>query len=137
MSMNDILSGFKHFFIMFVTFTIGILLVLTIVNTTNTLKSNELITSFSMVKSDLYVDDGDSLNVVFQTNGQQALKEKLNEIENTLKENGIEVKCFLETMFKFNIEKGDKYYNSLTFIGTNTTTDQYKYMSYNYSLCYS
>lgn len=128
MSMNDILSGFKHFFIMFVTFTIGILLVLTIINTTNTLKSNELITSFSMVKSDLYVDDGDSLNVVFQTNGHQALKEKLNEIENTLKENGIEAKCFSETIFKFNIEKGDKSYNSLTFIGTNTTTDQYKYM---------
>lgn len=127
MAMNDILSGLKHFVIMFITFTIGILLVITIVNTINTLKSDNLISLFSMAKSDLYVN-GDSLDFVFKTDGQQTLEDKLNEIEDTLKENGIEAKCFSETLFKFNISKGDKSYISLTFIGTNTTTDQYEYM---------
>lgn len=128
MAVNDILSGLKHFLIMFITFTIGILLVLTVINCLNTLKSNNLVPWFSMAKSDLYASAGNSMDFAYQTDGQQAVKDKLSEIEAQLKEKNIEAKCFIETMFKFNIEKGDKSYNSLSFIGTNTNTDQYEYL---------
>lgn len=126
MAVNDILSQLGHFIIMFVTFVIGVLLITIIVNTMNTLKSDSLVSWFSMAQSDLYLRE--EMDSFINENGQQQLSDKLNEIENRLKENGIEADCFAETCFKFTVSNGDKTYKSLSFKGTNTTTEQYEYI---------
>lgn len=128
MAVNDILSGIKRFGIMLITFTIGILLITIMVNTIATLQSDNLITWYSMTKSDVFLEDLKSDERHLVTGGHENLKEQLNEIKKTLSENEIKADCYCETAFKLGIINGDYKCKSLAFQGTNTTTDMYSYL---------
>lgn len=128
MAVNDILSGVKRFGIMLITFTIGILLITIMVNTIATLQSDNLITWYSMTKSDVFLEDLKSDEMHLVTGGHENLKEQLNEIKKTLSENEIKADCYCETAFKLGIINGDYKCKSLAFQGTNTTTDMYSYL---------
>lgn len=128
MAVNDILSGVKRFGIMLITFTIGILLITIMVNTIATLQSDNLITWYSMTKSDVFLEDLKSDERHLVTGGHENLKEQLNEIKKTLSENEIKADCYCETAFKLGIINGDYKCKSLAFQGTNTTTDMYSYL---------
>lgn len=128
MAVNDILSGVKRFGIMLITFTIGILLITIMVNTIATLQSDNLITWYSMTKSDVFLEDLKSDERHLVTGGHEILKEDLNEIKETLFENDIKADCYCETAFKLGIINGDYKCKSLAFQGTNTTTDMYSYL---------
>ena len=52
MAINDILSSVRSYVSMVVIFILGTLLVIIPVNSVNTLRSDDLITTFNMVKSD-------------------------------------------------------------------------------------
>lgn len=52
MAVNDILSGIKSYVSLIIIFILGTLLVIIPLNTINTLRSDDLITTFNMVKSD-------------------------------------------------------------------------------------
>lgn len=128
MAVNDILSGVKRFGIMLITFTIGILLITIMVNTISTLQSDDLVTWYSMTKSDVFLEDLKSDERHLVTGGHENLKEQLNEIKKTLSENEIKADCYCETAFKLGIINGDYKCKSLAFQGTNTTTDMYSYL---------
>ena len=87
MAANDILSGFKRFFILAATFCIGTMLILLPLSAVSTLKSNSLISMFSYSPSDVYMDNG-KLNSYIQQENMDMLLRDMEEIEDTLAENG-------------------------------------------------
>lgn len=128
MAVNDILSGFRHFAVMTITFVVGILMITIMLNTISTLKSPKLLTWFSQLKCDLAAEDLSATERFTSPDGQRLIAEQVEEIEKTLAQNGMPAKCFCETLFKFAVQKDDKKTLTLSFIGTGTTTDQYSYI---------
>ena len=128
MALNDILSGFRHFAVMTVTFIVGILMITIIINTISTVQSPKLLAWFSMTDCDAALEDNDATEKFSRPDGQKLRAEYLEEMEKTLADNGIPADCFAESVFKLSVQKGDKKTTSLAFMGSGTTTDQYAYI---------
>lgn len=127
LSVNDILSGMKNYVSMIIIFVLGTLLVIIPVNTINTLCSDDLITTFNMVKSDHII----SQELLFNPNEDNAKKVERHflEVREMFSKNGIDVDVFQEIMFRSNVRKGGKLTNSLSFQGMGgVTADQYVYL---------
>ncbi len=86
MAVNDILSSLKRFGILFATFCLGTLLILLPLSAASTLKSDGIISSFSLSPSDVYLDTGKGETY---TVDMERMFQDLEEIEARLKENGI------------------------------------------------
>ncbi len=128
MALNDVLSSPKRFLSIILTYTLSLTLVLVMVNTVNTLRSDDLVTAFGVAKTDVYLSKGESELVSMMTSdGKEKLAEKMDELEKTLAENNMPGKCTMEAMYKLNISHGDKVFKSITFQGIRTTTDSYEY----------
>lgn len=129
MAFHDIFSGLKRYSIMFLSFTLSITLIIIIVNTINTLKSDQLLPLFSLTVSDAYIQNPNDNYADFYTEtGHSKVKEQLKEIEDILEDNGIPAQCAMEVLLKPSLINGDRSYKSLTSQGTGTTTDQYDYI---------
>lgn len=128
MAFNDLLSDLKKYIVLLIIFTLGILMVIVPINTINTLRSDHLVTWFSMVKSDVYLSQDAVMNSFMKEHGREALKLYLTEMEETLEKEGIEAKASCEMLFKFKVGFEDKVNNSIAFQGTGTTANQYTYM---------
>ncbi len=127
LAVNDILSGIKNYVSMIIIFILGTLLVIIPVNTINTLCSDELITTFNMVKSDHII----SQELLFNPNEDnvEKVERHFSEVREMFAENRIDVDVFQEIMFRSNIRKGDKLTNSLSFQGRGgVTADMYTYL---------
>lgn len=127
MAVNDIFSGIKSYVSMIVIFLLGTLLVIIPVNTINTLRSDNLVTTFNMAKSDHVI----SQELLFNpTEDNKAMvDQKFSEVREMFGENGIEVDVFQEIAFRSNIRKGEKLTNSLSFQGRGgVTTNMYAYI---------
>lgn len=127
LAVNDILSGMKNYVSMILIFILGTSLVIIPVNTINTLCSDDLITTFNMVKSDHII----SQELLFNPNEDNVAKVErhFSEVREMFTENGIDVDVFQEIMFRSNIRKGDKLTNSLSFQGMGgVTADMYDYL---------
>jgi putative ABC transport system permease protein len=126
LALNDIFSGLKKYSVLIITFTLGTILVILPLNSINTLKSDKLITWFGMADSDVFmVNENDMAD--FRSNGRDYVREYLNGIEDTLKQNGIPAKVFCENLFKFKITYQGLSYNSFAQQGTGIDTDEYNY----------
>lgn len=128
LSMNDILSNLKRYVIMLFTFTISLVLVIIIINSINTLQSNDLAYAFSLHPSDIYIENSAESMKFMVEGGREMLEERLNEIEELLDENDIPCKCSMEMAMKLSLKNGDYSVKSLVFQGTGTTTEDYKYI---------
>ena len=128
MALNDILSGFRHFAVMTITFVAGILMLTILLNTITTLQSPKLLTWFSMAECDVALEDKAATEKFTVPEGQTMRTDYLKDMEKNLAENDIPAKCFSESLFKFAVTKGDKKAVTLVFIGANTTTDMYSYI---------
>lgn len=128
MAVNDIISGFRHFAVMTVTFIVGILMITIIINTMSTLQSPKLLAWFSMSDCDVALEDKECIDKYNRPDGQKLRAEYLEKMEKTLAENDIPAECFGESLFKLSVQNGDKKTMSLAFIGSGTTTDQYAYI---------
>ncbi len=89
MALNDIFSSFKRFFILALTFCIGTMLILVPLSAANTLQSDGIVTLFSMSESDAYVDN-QRMECYLAEEDISAMQNDLLEIENTLREHGLE-----------------------------------------------
>lgn len=128
MAMNDILSSPKCFATIILEYMICLVLVLILVNATNTLGSGKLINSFGMTQSDVYLSTGNAEIMSFMTTeGREKVNDRMTEIEKTLAENDMSAKCSVEFNFKFNITHGENSFKSTALQGVGTTTDMYKY----------
>lgn len=127
MAVNDIFSGIKSYISMIIIFIIGTLLVIIPVNTINTLRSDRLITTFNMAKSD-HVISRELLFNPSEDNKKKAERE-FDRVREMFSDQGIEVDIFQEVMFRGSISKGDKLTNSVTFQGIgDVTADMYTYL---------
>lgn len=127
MAANDILSGIKSYISMILIFVIGTLLVIIPVNIINTLRSDELITMFNMVKSDHVI----SRELLFNPNedNEAKIRRQFSEVREMFAGNGIDVEVFQEVMFRSNVRKGEKVTNSLSFQGCGgVRADMYTYI---------
>ena len=127
-AVNDILSGFRHFAVMTVTFIVGILMITIIINTISTVQSPKLLAWFSMADCDVALEDKECTEKYNRPDGQKLRAQYLEDMEKTLAENNIPAECFGEALFKLSVQKGDQKMMSLAFIGSGTTTDQYAYI---------
>ncbi len=127
MAVNDILSGIKSYVSMIIIFILGTLLVIIPLNTINTLRSDELITTFNMAKSDHIV----SRETLFHLTGDNKanVDRQLSQVREMFAENGINVDVYQEVIFRSNLTKDGKLTNSITFQGRGgVTTDMYTYL---------
>jgi len=126
MAANDILSGFGKYAVMLIIFTIGILLVMIVLNVSNTLKSGKIVKWLAVTENDVYLVSSKNITDYHLGDGKEKLKAELEDIEKTLSDNGMPCRTNAEVMFKLSIENGDKVASSLTFIGVNTDTSEYE-----------
>ena len=124
-AVNDVLSGIRRFILMFIIFTIGILMVMINVNIINTLKSGKLVKWFGVTESEVYLTSTKNIKDYHNDRGEELLKEELENIRKTVTDNGMPCETRAELVFKYSVKNGDIAANSLTFLGVNTTTDQY------------
>lgn len=127
LAVNDILSGMKNYVSMIIIFLLGTLLVIIPVNTINTLCSDDLITTFNMVKSDHII----SQELLFypNQNNVEKVEQQFYKVREMFAQNRIDVKVFQEILFRSNVRKGDKLTNSLSFQGMGeVTADMYIYL---------
>lgn len=127
LSINDVLSNPKRFCTIILTFAVCLSLVLVLVNSVNTLKSENILPICSVSISDVYLaNDGEHMNYMCE-NGREMLEESFDKMEQTLAENGMPAKCSNEIMMKLSIRHGENVCKSQVFQGIGTTTDQYVY----------
>ncbi len=84
---NDITGNVRRFLMLLVIFFIGTQMILLPLSAVNTLKSDELVRSFSLVQSDVYFTDGNEEKYVVE-DGETALREDLEKIRKELETRG-------------------------------------------------
>ncbi|MBQ8181716.1 MAG: ABC transporter permease [Ruminococcus sp.] len=128
MALNDILSAPKRYLSIIFTYILCMTIVLVLVNSTHTLRSDQLITTFGTYESDVYFSGENSDLVKAITRGErEGFEELVNNVESELKDAGIPSRCSLELFFKYNITHGEKHFKSMTLYGFNSTADMYSY----------
>ena len=128
MSINDIFSSLKRYMILMITFIIGLTVILLIVNTFNTLTSNELMSSFSFLPSDLYVENEPEIVKQLTTDGKENMQKRMTEIEHELASHSIPARCHVEIELKLTIIHDEYVAKSLAFQAIGVTTKQYSYL---------
>lgn len=124
---NDILSNIRRFAAMLVIFTLGILLIIIPINTINTLKSDKLLSWFSMAECDHVISMEQLLNT--DSNNLALVEDTLEEVKGKLSGKGIKADVFQEIMFRMNISYKGKRMSSLSNQGVGgVTTDMYTYL---------
>lgn len=100
MAINDILSSPRRYITILLSFCICTLLVLIIVNATETMKSDSLIETFG-TRADLYMTDVNQamqdMNVESKKDLEAALEKREQELENL----GMPTECSLEVWYKY------------------------------------
>lgn len=89
LALNDILSSLRRFGILFVTFCLGMMLILLPLSAANTLKSDGIISEFSLSPSDVYLDTGKGETY---TVDMDSMFRDMEEIEEALSEKGMKAK---------------------------------------------
>jgi len=128
MALNDILSAPKRYLSIIFTYTLCMIIVLVLVNSSNTLRSEKLIFTFGVHESDVYLGtENTEIMNAFTSGEREKFDVILNDIENQMAENDMPCEASIDLYFKFNISHGDKNFKSMTLYGINTTTDMYFY----------
>ncbi len=128
MALNDILSSPKRYATIILSYTLCTALVLILCNGANTLRSDKLIHSFGMYRSDLYLSSADEeVRHAFMPGGEVIMQKKIDELETTLAKEGMPAECTIEMAHKYNYVHGDKTFTSMTLQGVGTTMDYYYY----------
>lgn len=91
LAFNDILSSGKRFGILAAVFCMGAMLILLPLGAVHTLKSDNLINTCSLCRSDVYIDTG-KFDIYIANKDITGFLDNMTEMEETLKEHGIEAK---------------------------------------------
>ena len=120
MAVNDIISDIRRFVVMISIFTLGVLLILIPINTINTLKSDNIITWFSMAPCDHVI----AREIFFDAkkDNEKMIDNNLKDVEKLLLENDISADVFQEIIFRTTISHDGKKMTSLTFQGNGDVT---------------
>lgn len=106
MACNDITGNLKRFLLLLVIFFIGTQMILLPLSSVNTLKSEELIWSFSLVPSDAYLTSGNEELYVLK-GGDVKLRDDLEEIKEELKARGYTASAWAEVGYTIPVYAND------------------------------
>lgn len=126
LALNDIVSAPRRYSIITLTFVLCLSLMLILSNTVYTMNSGSLSTTFGWADCDIYLDSkiyADSMT----EDGHDILAKHLDEMENTLAENGMPAKCYQEMILTLPVVYGETEKNVCIYHGTGTTMDMYEY----------
>lgn len=126
MAVNDILSSPRRFIAIIVSFGLCTLFVLILVNTTATMKSSNLIYTFG-TKSDLYMTDVSDVMKYMNNGSEEAMEERLDEIEQQLSEEGMPAELCIELQYKYPITFEGNDYVLTCQQGLGTEISEYKF----------
>ena len=127
LAVNDISSSFKKFIMLILTFIVGFLLIIVLVNTKNTLKSDNFITMFAMAPSDVFMSNTtDQVKLMYEKTTDEILS-YYESLEEKLKDMDIDAEVFCESLFHLNVTKGELSASVLAYYGNNISTDRYTY----------
>lgn len=126
LALNDIVSSPKRYGIITFIFFLCLSLMLILSATVSTMNSGSLATTFGWADCDIYLDSKIVTDCMFE-DGQEKLKNHLEEMEKTLAENGIPAMCYQEMMFNLPVVFGENESNITIYHGSGTTMDMYEY----------
>ena len=126
LAVNDVCCKPKRYLSVFFSIAICTLLVLTIVNTTNTMKSDAFAPTFG-ARGDLYAGSLDQLNKV-QAEGKEADLAYMKEREEALAARGLPCKVKHDVMYKYTIEFDGNIYNEGFQTGLQAEMDDYLFL---------
>ena len=124
---NDIVSSPKRYAVIAFTFFLCMSLLIMLSNVTASLKSGKLLKYFGNADCHAVADIGDEAMKFMTVDGHEKVKKYLDDMEQTLAENGMPAECMTEYYIYTMIRYGE--YESKTAIlqGTGTTMDMYEY----------
>lgn len=126
LAINDVLSSPRRFITIIVAFFVCTLLVLMIVNTTSTMRSPNLITTFT-TKSDLYVTDVKEIMNYISGYSREELKDELDNKAAQLKKEGMPSRMSMEVQYSYPVTFEGKKYNLSCQQGIGTKASDYEY----------
>lgn len=126
LALNDIVSSPKRFGIITLTFFLCLSLLLILSATVSTMNSGTLAGAFGNAKYHISIPV--SNNMTFMTEGgHERLEEFLDEMEETLAENGMPASCSEEMAFSLPVLYSENKSNIFIYQGVGTTMDMYEY----------
>ena len=126
LAVNDIVSSPKRYSIISLTFFLCLSLLLILSATVSTMNSDSLAGAFGWADCDLYLNSKIVMECMLE-DGHENLERHLDKMEQTLAENGIPAKCYLEMTFSLPVSFGGNESNICIYQGTGTTMDMYEY----------
>lgn len=125
MAVNDIISAPKRFMTVIISFFICTLFVLIMVNTTTTMKSSNLISTFGTKEgSDLYISDIES---AMSTGNKETAENKLNRIADELTAEGMPCTVGVDIHYKYKLTANGTDYAIACAQSINISADEYEY----------
>ncbi len=126
LALNDIVSSPKRFSIITFTFFLCLSLLLILSATVSTMKSGTLISAFGYAEYHISIPRDNSITFMTE-GGRERLEEFLDEMEETLAENGMPASCSEEMSFTLPVFYGENKSNIAINQGVGTTMDMYGY----------
>ena len=126
LALNDIVSSPRRYSIITLTFFLCLALLLMLSATVSTMNSDSLATAFGWADCDIYLDSKIIAECMLE-DGHEKLERHLDEMEQTLAENGIPAKCYQEILFALPVSFGENESNIYIYQGTGSTMDMYEY----------
>lgn len=126
LALNDIVSSPKRYCIITLTFFFCLALLFVLSITAYTMNGNSFATVLGCADCDIYLDSKIIAECMME-DGHEKLEKHLEEIEQTLAENGIPAKCYQEMIFTLPVSFGENESNICIYHGTGSTMDMYEY----------
>lgn len=126
MALNDVISSPRRYFTILLSFCICMLLVLMIVNTTETMKSDSLIDTFG-TRADLYITDVNQAMRDMSFSSREELEHVLEDRAKELKEIGMPAEVSVEVQYKYHILFEGREYVLSCQQGVNCVAEEYRY----------
>ncbi len=124
---NDIISSPKRYAVIILTFFLCMSLLIILSNAVASLKSGKLLKYFSQADCHVVTNIGDEAMEFMTEDGHEKVEKYLEDMEQTLAENGMPAKCMTEYFMYPMIKHGEYESKTALLQGTGTTTDMYEY----------
>ena len=124
-SINDIISSPKQSILLTTVFTLCTVLIIVLTNTAETLSSDKLMYLISLTDSDVYINLNSETPDI--KNGSKTFEDMYTEIENTLSENGMPGKVYVEGTYNVSAEYNGNVAVGRFLLSKETKTTDYFY----------
>ena len=125
---NDIVSSPKRYAVITFTFFLCMSLLIMLSNVTASLKSGKLLKYFGNADCHAVADIGDEAVKFMTVDGHEKVEKYLEDMEQSLAENGMPAECMTEYYLYTMIRYGEQESKTAILQGTGTTMDMYEYL---------